>query len=433
MDHNEGAAPPLCVAGKPVAGYLRAHVPSLTLRVVDRLRAELPVYAELPPEEVAGDIADIVQHTLRLFADVIERRGQPDDQPFALQRDSAAQRAEEGVPLDAILSAYHLGAQMGWNEISAGARPADLADLQETLSHLMTVQRRLVSEVTAAYLETRRVLDVQQNRDRHSLMTALLAGDPAGRPASPAGVRPAPLYVVMTLTLGPHPDESRPGPRARVAARRKIRRVQSTFDRFAGEPALTALDGFGGTALLPVVSPPAWDDLCELVTRATRSADVAISAAAAVVEPAGVPAAVARNAEIVELVARTDRAPGLYRLADVLLDYQLSRPGEALTALASLLRPLEPKPELLQTLETYLRQDLDRRRTAAALHVHPNTVDYRIRRITQLIGLSPARAADLPRINAALVARRSIRPYDETRGPEPDQATRGSGAAEGCW
>jgi hypothetical protein len=47
-------------------------------------------------------------------------------------------------------------------------------------------------------------------------------------------------------------------------------------------------------------------------------------------------------------------------------------------------------------------------------------VDYRIRRITQLIGLSPARAADLPRINAALVARRSTRPYDDVHGPGPD-------------
>jgi hypothetical protein len=414
VTRNNEAAAPLSIAGRPVAGYLRARVPSLTRRVVERLRAELTVYAELPHEEVAGDIADLVQHNLRVFADVIERFGRADDDWFAVQRDSAAQRAEEGVPLDAILSAYHLGAEMGWNEITAGARPADLADLQETLSHLMSFQRRLISEVTAAYLETRQVLDVQQHHDRHTLMTALLAGDPPGHPPYPAGTRPAPLYVVMTLALGRHPDESRPGPRARVAARRKIRRVQSTFDRFAGQPALTALDGFGGTALLPVESPPVWDDLCALVARTARSADVPITAAAAVAEPAGVPAAVAQNTEIVDLVTRTDRAPGLYRLSDVLLDYQLSRPGEALTALACLLRPLELKPELLQTLETYLRENLDRRLTAAALHVHPNTVDYRIRRITQLIGLSPARAADLPRINAALVARRSLTPHENT-------------------
>lgn len=416
IGHNDA---PLRIAGRPVAGHLRARVPSLTRQVVERLRAELPVYAELPHEEVAGDIADIVQHNLRLFADVIERRGRIDDDRFAVQCASAAQRAEEGVPLDAILSAYLLGTEMGWKEISAGAGPADLADLRETLAHLMAFQRRLISKVTAAYLETRQVLDVQQHHDRHSLMTALLAGEMPGR-----GARPAPLYVVMTLALSRHRDETDPGPRARVAARRKIRRVQSTFDRFAGEPALTALDGSGGTALLPVDSPPDWEDLRDLVTRAAKSADVAVTAAASVAEPAGVPAAVTQTREIVDLVTRTGRAPGLYRLADVLLDYQLSRPGEALTALASLLRPLEPKPELLQTLETYLRHDLDRRRTATALHVHPNTVDYRLRRITQLAGLSPGRAADLPRINAALIARRSLAAPDDTREAPAVRAAR---------
>ncbi|MYW10435.1 PucR family transcriptional regulator, partial [Streptomyces sp. SID2563] len=135
---------------------------------------------------------------------------------------------------------------------------------------------------------------------------------------------------------------------------------------------------------------------------------VPVTAAAETAAPDGVPAAVARNGEIVDLVARTGRAPGLYRLADVLLEYQLSRPSEALRGLAGLLSPLDAKPELLHTLETYLGHGLDRRAAAAALHVHPNTVDYRIRRIDRLTGLSPARPADLQHLSAALVARRSV-------------------------
>ncbi|MFF2408551.1 PucR family transcriptional regulator [Streptomyces sp. NPDC058092] len=98
--------------------------------------------------------------------------------------------------------------------------------------------------------------------------------------------------------------------------------------------------------------------------------------------------------ETVGLVARTGHPPGLYRLADVLLEYQLSRPSEALRGLARLLKPLNSKPELPHTLETHLELGLDRRSTAAALHIHPNTVDCRIRRIDRLTGLSPARPAD---------------------------------------
>ncbi|MFW6689993.1 PucR family transcriptional regulator [Streptomyces sp. MAR4 CNX-425] len=402
---------PLCVGGGPVDARLRARVPALTRRVVDRLLAELPVYAALPPEEVAGDIADIVQRSLRLFADVLQRRGPARDDELVRQRESAAQRAEEGVPLDAILSAYQIGTAMGWEEISAEARPADLADVQEVLTHLFVLQRQLVSAVSAAYLEARQVLDVQEHAPRHALLAALLAGEPLEGIARRTGLRPAPRYVAMTLHVAPHPDEHSPGSRARIAARRKIRRLQTALNGFAGEPALTALDAGGGTALLPVPVPeePAWAALCGLIDRTALAVGAPVTAAAAEAAPDGLPAAVAQTADIVELVRRTDRPPGLYRLADVLLDYQLSRPSEALAGLAELLEPLAGRPELLHTLETYLARDLDRRGTAAALHVHPNTVDYRIRRIARLTGLTPTAPADARRLSAALVARRTLR------------------------
>ncbi|MFJ4712397.1 PucR family transcriptional regulator [Streptomyces sp. NPDC088785] len=402
-----GATGPLIVAGVPAAARLRARVPALTRRVVTRLRSELPVYAELPGEEIAGDIADIVQYTLRLLADVIEHRRPATDAELAQQRDSAAQRAEEGVPLDAILTAYQIGTAMCWSELSQDARPAELPDLKEAVDRIMVLQQQVTSAVSRAYLQARAILDSQEHGGRHALLAALLAGDAGERP----GVqRPAARYAALTLRLGTHPDETLPGPGAGVAARRKIRRVRAALDAFGagtGEPALTSLDGSGGTALLPLADTPPWSALCALIDAVSGAAGVPVTAAAAVAEPAEVAAAVAENTEIVDLVERTGRGPGLYRLADVLLDYQLSRPSVALEGLARLLRPLDGKPELLRTLETYLRHGLDRRGCAAALHIHPNTVDYRIRRIARLTGLSPGRPADLQHLTAALVARRA--------------------------
>ena len=100
------------------------------------------------------------------------------------------------------------------------------------------------------------------------------------------------------------------------------------------------------------------------------------------------------------------RGPGAYSLADVLLEYQLSRPSDALPALGLLLEPLERNPDLVLTLETYLDHDLDRRGTAAALHVHPNTLDYRLRRVVDLTGIDPATSRGLQLVGAALAARR---------------------------
>ncbi|MFI6938574.1 PucR family transcriptional regulator [Streptomyces sp. NPDC050418] len=415
MTRDKESGPPargsaLRIGGRAVAPHLRARVPVLARQVVDRLLAELPVYAGLPSEEVAGDIADIVQHNLRLFADVVEQRRPATHAELDQQRDSAAQRAEEGVPLDAILTAYHLGTAMCWDEISADAGPEELADVQEAVAHIMVLQRQLTSAVSAAYLEARQILDSQEHGGRHALMAALLTGDAPG--LLRAGPRPAALYAALTVSFGTHPDEADPGPGGRIATRRKIRRVRAVLDRYAGEPALTALDSEGGTVLLPLSAPPPWEELCLLIDGAAHSAAVPVTAAGDVVEPAAVPAAVAHTAEIVEVVRSTGRGPGLYRLSDVLLDYQLSRPSAARDGLAHLIGPLDTRPELLRTLETYLACGLDRRTAAAALHIHPNTVDYRIRRIARLTGLSPSHPADLQHLNAALVARRSL-----TRGP----------------
>ncbi|WP_425555937.1 PucR family transcriptional regulator [Kitasatospora nipponensis] len=109
------------------------------------------------------------------------------------------------------------------------------------------------------------------------------------------------------------------------------------------------------------------------------------------------------------------RGPGLYLLDDVLLEYQLSRPSPARDRLAALLAPLARRPELLDTLRTFLACGLDRRQAAARLQVHPNTVDYRLRRATELTGLDAARGADQLTLRAALAARDTLH--------HPDHAT----------
>ncbi|WP_344659715.1 helix-turn-helix domain-containing protein [Catenulispora subtropica] len=403
--HKAGeGAEPLRIAGRPVAADLRALAPELSRRVLARLLEELPVYAALPGEEVAGDIAAIVQHSVRMFADAIEARRVPEDAELAEQRQSAQRRAEEGVPLDAILAAYQLGIAMVWSQVSAGVRPADHADLREVLELLLGLQRRILCAVSESYLAARRVIDSEEHNGRHALMAALLAG------AEPDGTaQVAPRYAVLTLALQRHPDEDAAA--TGVAARRKVRRVREVLDTFGDQPCLTAFRSDRGTALMPLddAAPPDHDRLRALIADAAAAAGAEVTAAVAVADAAEVPAAAARTAEIVDLVGATGRPPGLYRLADVLLDYQLSRPSPALPALAARLEALAPKPELLVTLETYLGLGRDRRAAAAALHVHPNTIDYRLRRVSELTGLSAHRAEDLGELHASLVARQVLR------------------------
>ena len=57
--------------------------------------------------------------------------------------------------------------------------------------------------------------------------------------------------------------------------------------------------------------------------------------------------------------------------------------------------------ELLHTARVLVDHDMDRRGAASALHLHPNTVAQRVRRLEELTGLDLARPADLLQLTAA--------------------------------
>ena len=60
------------------------------------------------------------------------------------------------------------------------------------------------------------------------------------------------------------------------------------------------------------------------------------------------------------------------------------------------------RANLLESLRTFVECDFDRREAAARLKVHPNTLDYRLRRVETLTGLKLARTSDMVLICLAL-------------------------------
>jgi hypothetical protein len=63
------------------------------------------------------------------------------------------------------------------------------------------------------------------------------------------------------------------------------------------------------------------------------------------------------------------------------------------------------RSELLETLATFISCNLDRREAAGLLEVHPNTLDYRLRRAEELTGLSLGSMSDRLLICLALKQR----------------------------
>lgn len=379
--------------------YVRVQkvLPVLARRMIAAFIEEVPLYALLPREQLEGEVLAICEDNLRtFFATLIEDRPPTEDE-LSEPRASAARRAQERVPLASVLTAYHVGGRIGWAELVAQARPDEMPELLAAADGVQRYVQAVTAVVATAYLQEQQAISGEEGDVLRALVAALLAGEPTDQLADRLGRKLPSRWVVLALDLGAHPDEERS---AAVAARRKVRRVQAVLDDHVGEPVLAQLHASGGIVLLPDEG----QSVSQLVGDLQEAAGASLRAGAASAgTTADVRDAAAQAREVLRLAGAE---PGLYVLRDVLLDYQLSRPSDAQQQLAALLDPLERFPDLLRTLEAYLDHDLDRRRTAAALHVHPNTLDYRLKRVVDLTGLEPATTKGLQLLAGAVAVRR---------------------------
>jgi carbohydrate diacid regulator len=71
-----------------------------------------------------------------------------------------------------------------------------------------------------------------------------------------------------------------------------------------------------------------------------------------------------------------------------------------------LLEPLATRPDLLDTLGAFLEANLATAPTAERLHIHRHTLDYRLSKIAQLIGLDPREFQAAAQLQAALLLRK---------------------------
>lgn len=415
--------PPAQNVDSPLYARAERRIPAMTRAIVAALVEQIPIYRHLPREEIEGEVTTVGAANVVVLLRTLREGRPPTEDELAESRMSAARRAEERVPLSSVITAYHVLGRVTWQTLCDAATPAETPALIAAVDGIQRYVQHVTAAISAAYLEEQQSIYGEERDARRALSLALLTGAPAPGLASRIGVEVPATHVVLALHLGEHPDERDGGVRGTVAGRRKVRRLQSGLDDYAGHPVLSLLDFRGGVVLLPatVVSSPlrradgqggdlpagARERLGEVVAHLARTASAPVIAGAAwSASTAEIPGAADLARDVLRLVRRLDRPPGAYTVRDVLLEYQVSRSSVALPLLSGLLDPLERNPDLLHTLSCYVGNDLDRRRTATALHVHPNTLDYRLRRIVELTGLDPARVSGLQLLSAALVVRR---------------------------
>ncbi|MFE7423290.1 PucR family transcriptional regulator [Rhodococcus sp. NPDC057529] len=402
-NHSPGTGPQILVDGRPASAPLRDTL-TVAQKLVRHFADNVTPCGSLPGEQLQSDVMDFTIVCLGLGIQMLDEGISPTDEDLAEVRNSSARWAREGFPLKLVLRILHEGIREAGDLVASNARDEDLPELLVIQKVMFTLLECVTVAATTSYVEELEAVNSERDGAAVNLVTALLSGRKAATAARHAGVELADEYVVLGLSIPSHPTEAVTHRRKAVVARQKLRRLQIELADAAGGAALCSLSPDGGTLLLPGSPERAW--MVSLLDRIGAAAGVPLTATATRVRTAGIPAAADQVHELLGLAHQLGLEPGLYEMDDLALEYQLTRPGPGRTHLAGLLEPLQGSPELIETLEVHIGHDLNRQRTAKQMHLHTNTVDYRLKRVAQLTGCDPTRPSGLRRIQAALVARR---------------------------
>ncbi|MBF6230882.1 PucR family transcriptional regulator [Nocardia farcinica] len=393
--------PFLTAAGRPVSTPLK-DVRSVARQMVVHFIENVAPCATLPGEALDGDVTTVTRVCLELTRSMLDGR----DLPGRVERvqAAAADWAREGIPIDTIHHAVHEGFKLGFDLLIANVTSHDYDTLVGVMRRLMDAQDMITSAVSAAYVRELRSVVSEHHTAVHTLTSALLGGQNTSTMARECGIEVADEYHVVALELPPHAEESTPGLNAKVVARRKLRRVQAELAHRCDGKVLSLLSVDGGTLLLPASVFTA-NQVDELIGHLSAAAQVPVRAVATTAAPGEIPRAAEQVHELVEIVHRLGEPGKVYRPHELAFEYQLTRPGPARDYLSSVVDSLEAHPELMQTLEVYLATNMQRARTARRLFVHTNTVDYRLKRISQMTGFDLNDVTGLCYLRAALLIR----------------------------
>ncbi|MBB5912645.1 hypothetical protein BJY24_001512 [Nocardia transvalensis] len=399
--------------------------PGLAARMLDRLPqfaerilasglGSTPQAADLPEDHFL-EVLPAIYGCAHAFLHATEQRREFGQEEVAeLILPVVRHHAEDRLPLRLLMEAVHLSARQVLREAVELADPSELTELVDFGDRLLQLLMHITAITVESYGDVEQSIYHAEREARRALCAAILRGQPAEELAARADIALADRYTV--LAIQPRPEDQ-PAAVANLLIRRRIRLLQHTLDRLANAPTLHTFDGASGIALLPSGSDLDRVETSRLATELAEQfdADVFLAEIPAATR-ADVPVAARQAAELAELARLLGRPGGAYRFDDLLLEYQLTRPGPARDRLAERIAPLLRSPHLMETLDAHLRHGPDRKAAAAEIHVHPNTFSYRLRRIAELTGTDPADPNGSRLLAAALTVHRLHPMPDDAAG-----------------
>ena len=355
-----------------LARALRPVLPELAEATITAIAREVPPYAR-PMEGPFGEgVRAGVERALERFVDRIEDPEGADAGGLGLYVALGRGEFRAGRPLDALLSAYRLGARLAWERFRdagvAAGHPPDV--LYALASEIFAYIDGISAESVEGFAQERAAAEGERRRVRRALVR-LLADDDVPVEALAEAAREAGWTARADVA-------------ALVASGDRVGALEAAAP---GEVVAAAEDGRTTAFVADPGAPGRRDRLGAALDGATGALGPAVALARA---PHSL-----RRARTAHALAGDGTLPaGVLLAADEHLPALLlhgADPELAAELAARALAPLDalapgPRAKLLATLAAWLGHPGQVQRVAGELRVHPQTVRYRVARLRELLG-----------------------------------------------
>lgn len=355
--------------GETVAALCRAvsdDLHALVPDIVDRIRREVPGYAVVGRAE--HEQAVTLQYEGLLTGLITRRPPSPEESRRA--RQLGRRRAQQGLALESVVSAYHVGYREMWNILLHRAGPHDQAMRSELAGLVGTVWmwiEQASSAAADAYGETVRAEDAARLALTHRFLGALTAGGPPtaehAHLAQALGFDPSGTFQAVCSPGEAWSEEDA------TALGKRMRRHRGVV-----------LCAHRDNVLVGILQGVPAGDFLDALHSLRPHAPVGVGLAREGLTRAGVSL----------LDAREVLPAGGTGVASFEEDWLTAIVRPQTGRLAALLGPggaaAREHPDLAETIRAFAAHGFSLTGTGRALHIHPNTVRYRLDRWQELTG-----------------------------------------------
>lgn len=381
------AAPVVEHSAQGLLRWLDGRLPAMAISATDRIWEEVPNYQR---SDLHPDVARHVERIYGVFVTTVGARRDPLVSDFPWTAEHAQRRVDHDIPLVDFLKAFRIAQLELWDHLLEWAQfgPAAEQTVLGLVSHVMRTIEAGSSAAATTYIEAQQYDLADQENVQRDLVEDLLAKRRPTHARQLEVLREAGLnearYVVISAELCTD-DDTQGQHMLTMSARTHLSRI-------AG--GVFAVRQSELVALLPLRAKdegPLTQRLSRMVEELSgRGILLRVGVSAVRGDLDDVPEG---HAEAHLACSSIEARHGVVRLAELsTLDYLVRRPDETVRRLirprvrAFLAEDLAGDGVYCASLEAFVAHDLNAREAARSLHVHVNTMYYRLERISERTG-----------------------------------------------